>query len=151
MGEATYYFKALFKTKKEAKVGYEKIKEYLTQSDLAYHEWQDIRGRSRKPGLERFKKLKEKYPLVFSQIPDFKVVDASMNELAGLFIDSAEGLGGDSKIFVLQGKEVRFSILTWHFDDWRHLVRYAQSLGAKAGYISDEYTTPYYWDMVSCK
>ena len=134
MGEATYYFKAEFKSEKEAKESLPKFKAYLKEHTKAYDEWQDTRGG--KGSQANLVRLRERYPLAFKFVSVSRV-DEQMNELAGHLLDFREGEINQ------QGNTIFIQAIVWHFDKWEHLVLFAHSLGAKAGYVSDEHHTPF--------
>jgi len=140
MGEATYYFKAIFKTKEDAQKSFDKIREYLRQNNEAYDYWQDKRN-SKNPQLI-LNNLKKKYPQVMKLINVDKVT-TNMNELSGNFIEIMEDITDNLEII---GNEIQFSGMTWHFADWRTLEVFCLKLGAvNAKWISDEYTD--YWQV----
>jgi len=128
MGEATYYFKATFKTEEQAKKGFKEIKKYLVMNDKA---------------ADCLKLLQKKFRKL-SQI--MNATDGN-NALAGKLISMS-----DVHTLEQDKLDVLFSATVWHFDDWDHLVLFAKSLEGckKAAYISrlNNLENQDYFDMV---
>ncbi len=144
MGESEYYFKAVFETEEEAKRNLPLIKEYLKQQTQADEEWQEIRSDDSKgTPKERYNYLKNKYKLAFLTIPEFKEIDKSMNELAGLLVHF--GIDKDSELregrIFREHNIIYLRTVVWHCSDWQPLVDFAKLLGATAGYLNEEYVT----------
>lgn len=138
MGEATYYFKAVFNSIGDARNNFDKIREYLRQNEECYNEWQE--KRHTKQPTKTLNNLKTKYPLVFSVLKIEKATQ-NMNELAGNLIEITEGYNEGLE---LKQNEIRFSGETWHLADWQPLENFCLSLGAiKTNQVSDEYLDPW--------
>ncbi len=140
MGEAMYYFKAEFPTEEEAKNGAIKIKNFLTEMGKAYKYWQA----NRRAGV--WKDIQKKFPDVAEVIK--KYVEYEMenlkgddnNALAGFLI--AYNPKGEGYVFSVKGKNVLYSQMVWHFDNWNPLVDYVKSIGGKAKWVSEEDLKP---------
>ena len=152
MGESEYYFKAVFETEEEAKKNLPLIKEYLKQNTQAEEEWQETRGdKSKGTPKERYNYLKNKYKLVFLTIPEFRKIDESINELAGLLIGLKidENMGIDEGNIFREYNIIYINAYVWHFSDWKPLVDFANLLGATSGYLNEEELTgDDYFDMI---
>jgi len=135
MGEALYEFRAIFPTVRDAMLGAQVLLKYMSDQTHAFRLWQ--RGQLYAEDAYRFYlKIKKRYPFAFYFIKEGATPLETLMNLPGRVTNFR---GEESYIPLKRNKNMLYlRILTWHLDNWDHLVTLARLLGAWAGYSITE-------------
>jgi len=136
LGKSNYKFRAIFPTVKEAKWGEKVLLKYMQDQTLAYEMWQE--RLSHKDSYQFYLQIKRKYPFAFYLFREKKYPIATLATLA----HALTNFRGEESYIPLRRRENEVNLcilLTWHFDNWNHLVTLARLLGASAGYLNTEF------------
>lgn len=153
MGEATYYFKARFKSQADAEAALPRVKRLISEGIEAQDYWQDHRGMEREGKRAEFwKEFKKKFPVITKYLESYRVgccghehflVDGDCNnDLAGqLDFGSHQDDADNAEV---HGSEIHYNATVWHFSHWDGFMQFLKSeFGAvKTGWLSDEYVDP---------
>jgi len=135
MGEAYFEFRAIFPTVRDAKLGAQVLLKYMMDQTHAFRLWH--RGQLyAEDAYQFYLEIKKRYPFAFYFIKEEATPLETLMNLPGKLTNFQ---GEESYIPLKRSKNVLYlRILTWHLDNWDHLVTLARLLGARAGYYIDE-------------
>ena len=125
MGEAYFEFRAVFPTVRDAKLGARVLLKYMSDQTHAFKLWQ--RGQLyAEDAYQFYLKIKKRYPFAFYFIREGATPLETLMNLPGKLTDFR---GGESYIPLKRNKNMLYlRILTWHLDNWDHLVTLARLL-----------------------
>lgn len=154
MGEATYYFKAVFDSEAAAQKALAPFKQHLRKHDRAQHEWKasDEQSDGHTSPAKLHQRLRRHFPEVLQYV-DRHIEDCSsepgLDPLAILLICTCDSDGP-----YRHKNEIRLSAFVWSFDNWAPLLDYAREvLKCRAvGFLSDEYIPDeFFFDAIARK